>query len=104
MLKWEEREGKEAFPTCLFGFLTASGKKVPMGGGRSRCEPQPSHSGEQVRLQSHTSCPGGGLPVHSFMRPIWTLASSLGVSHTISDLSFEFVCGLVGKHWVLCDP
>lgn len=47
-------EGQEAevFATLLFRFLTASEKKVPVGGGRSRCELQPSHSGEQVRLQS----------------------------------------------------
>lgn len=44
--------GDEAYTTCLFGYLTASEKKVPMRGGRSRCELQPSRSGEQVRLQS----------------------------------------------------
>ena len=44
--------GSEAGTTCPFGYLTASGKKVLMGGGRSRCELQPSHSGEQVGLQS----------------------------------------------------
>lgn len=44
--------GSKAGTTCPFGYLTASGKKVLMGGGRSRCELQPSHSGEQVGLQS----------------------------------------------------
>lgn len=38
------------------------------------------------------------------MRLVWTLASSLGVIKAILDLSFAFVCGLLGKHWVLCDP
>ena len=50
-----ERSGEQRRPdtTCPFRFLTASEKNVPVGGGRSRCELQPSHSEEPVRLQSH---------------------------------------------------
>lgn len=48
-----EYKGQELFTTHLFRSLTAPEKKVPVGGGRSRCELQPSGSGEQVRLQSH---------------------------------------------------
>lgn len=51
--KSREDKGQEVFTTHLFRFLTASEKKVPVGRGRSRCEVQPSHSAEQVRLQSH---------------------------------------------------
>lgn len=79
----EVGKGEEVVTTCPFRLLTASENKVPTGGGRSRCELQPFHSGEQVGLQSLKKLYQRAFAGTQFYEAHLDAASSLGVSNAI---------------------